>query len=369
MLQLDVPGVLVHRAAVLLGVDELLVGGVADTEGRLGIAHVAEGRGAGGQGLEGELADGVDALGLQVGGEAPVGGGLELVGQALRVVHQHLVDVVHLERGEDVVLVGDGELVARQGHVALRGEGEVVDGELLRQVLLRRDGVGELGVVVVLVRLRAVGVVALGEEVGIEVGGGLSAHAEAQTVVEVLRDEGVDRADVELAGIVSRAGLEVVLEEGLQHEDGVFEALELLEVVEESAHAGLALGELHLTVLGPELVAAVVGAGLELHGILLLEALVGQGIEGEAGLSRRAGHHALLYPVGEHQFHDHVVDGEEPLAVRLAFKLLHALHRLHPVHVARAGDVELAALHLVMIGGVGDDVDLSAETEVLLVIG
>ena len=93
--------------------------------------------------------------------------------------------------------------------------------------------------------------------------------------MEVLRDECVDRSDVKLARFFPRAGLEVILEEGLQHEDGVLEALQLFEVVEESAHAGLAFGELHLSVLCPEVVAAVVGACLELHGILFLEPFIG----------------------------------------------------------------------------------------------
>ena len=64
---------------------------------------------------------------------------LIFIGQPLGVIHKHLIDIVYLERGEDIVLVIDTILIARQGDIALRGEGQVMDRELLRQILLGRE--------------------------------------------------------------------------------------------------------------------------------------------------------------------------------------------------------------------------------------
>ena len=215
-------------------------------------------------------------------------------------------------------------------------------------------------------RFRAIGIIALGEEMGVQVRRGLSTHPEAQTIVEVLRDEGVDGADIELTGFFPRAGLQVILEEGLEHEDGVLKAFQLLEVVEESAHARLVPGELHLTVLLPESIAAIVGATLHLQRVLALETLLRQRVEGEVGLTGGARHHSLLYPLRQHQFHNHIIDGEQPLTVVLLGELLHTLHRLHPVDVGGTGEHQFTALHL--IGRVIEDVQLSTEAIVLDIV-
>ena len=46
-------------------------------------------------------------------------GCLIIVGKTLGVIHEHLVYFVYLERGEDVVFVGNSIFVAGQGHVTL----------------------------------------------------------------------------------------------------------------------------------------------------------------------------------------------------------------------------------------------------------
>ena len=64
---------------------------------------------------------------------------LVFVGQSLSVVHEHLVDVVDLERGKHIIFIVDGVLITGQGHVTLRGEDDVVDRKLLWQILFPID--------------------------------------------------------------------------------------------------------------------------------------------------------------------------------------------------------------------------------------
>ena len=113
-------------------------------------------------------------------------------------------------------------------------------------------------------RLRAVGQIAFGEKVAIQVGCGLTTHTETQTVVEVLRDKRVDGANVKLTGFIARACFQIVLKECFQHKNNILKALQLLQMIEETTHASLTLGKLHLSMFGPELIATVVGARLHL---------------------------------------------------------------------------------------------------------
>ena len=139
MLQLCVPCILICGSTALFGVDKLLFGCKADAEGRLSVSHLFERLSTGGDWLEYQRADRIDALGLQIGREAPVRRCLVFISQSLGVVHEHLVDVVDLKRGKHIIFIVDGVLVAWQGYVTLRGEDDVVDGELLWQILLPID--------------------------------------------------------------------------------------------------------------------------------------------------------------------------------------------------------------------------------------
>ena len=76
--------------------------------------------------------------------------------------------------------------------------------------------------------LRTVSSITFEEQMRVKIGCRLSSKTETESVIEILRDSGVDRSHVKLAGFFARACLEIVLYEGLEHEDDVLEAFELL---------------------------------------------------------------------------------------------------------------------------------------------
>ena len=213
----------------------------------------------------------------------------------------------------------------------------------------------------------AVGVVAFQEDVGMEVGRGLGTGTQAHLVVEVLRDDGVDGPDVNLAGMLPGARLHEVLDEGLQSEDDVLEALHLLQLADEHIDGALALGQLHLAVFLPEVIVLHLGIGILEHGLLATQQGLGNLVKGKVCAACGPDHNELLKEIGSLQLNKHIIDGEHPLAVVQLGELLQALHVLHPVDVAGLGDGQFAALHL--IAGVGQDIDLSAEAEILPVVG
>jgi len=127
--------------------------------------------------------------------------------QFLGVEEEHHLDVVDLERRKHIVLVGVEIFVAGQCHVAFRREADVAHRKLLWQILLPVQRVGQFAAIVVFVVAEAMGIVAFHKEVGVQVGRGLSADAQTQSVVEVLGNHGVDGSHVELTGLFARAGL------------------------------------------------------------------------------------------------------------------------------------------------------------------
>ena len=143
-----------------------------------------------------------------------------------------------------------------------------------------------------------------------------------------------------------RTCLYEVLDESLQSEDDVLEALDILEVLDKLVHRALALGQLHLSVLLPEVVAAHHGVHVLHLFLLALEELFRQLIEGEVGHASVAYHGEGLQEAGQLDFGEHIVDGQHPLAVGQLAELLGDLHVLHEVHVALLGDGHLTALHL-----------------------
>ena len=166
-------------------------------------------------------------------------------------------------------------------------------------------------------RLRAVGSITFEEQMRVEIGSRLSTKTEPESIIEILRYGGVDRPHVEFAGIFARASLEIVLYEGLEHEDDILEAFELFEMGQEARHTLFALGKLHLTMLLPKGLTTVVRAWLHLQRVLLFKAFIVYRVEREVGLTGCTRHYSFLDEVGEHEFHDHVIDGEQPLAVVL----------------------------------------------------
>ena len=91
----------------------------------------------------------------------------------------------------------DKELVGRRHYVISCFEDDVALRELEWHVLLGVEAVCHLCAVVMLLRLRSVGIETVPEEVLVEVGCGTSAEAEAPLVHEVARYDGGYRTDVE----------------------------------------------------------------------------------------------------------------------------------------------------------------------------
>ena len=158
-----------------------------------------------------------------------------------------------------------------------------------------------------------------------------------------------------------------VLDEGLQAEDDILEALDLLNVMNELVHRTLALGQFHLAVLRPEVVAAHHGIHV-LHLLLLaLEELSRQRVEGIVGQTGITDDNEGLHETHPLEFGEHIIDGQHPLTIGQLAELLHDLHVLHEVDIAVLGDGHLTALHLPT--GVSEDIEVATEAEVLLVVG
>ena len=153
----------------------------------------------------------------------------------------------------------------------------------MREVLLGIDGIGHLSQIVVLVTAPSPSVIGREEEVLVEVGRGLEAQSRAPSVDIVVREDGVDGTDVDIVG---RTGLNGVLEERLESEDDILHALDVLDAVNELVHGALALGQLDLPVLSPELVVTHLGISLgELFG-LALEEFLGYGVKAIVKLAK-----------------------------------------------------------------------------------
>ena len=315
------------------------------------------------QGAEGHQAAGLVLLHLAYGLrlQAPVG--LVLEGHQVVRVEHHLVGLGPLQRHYEVVLVGIHEAVAGRADVARGLHRHGATRKLVGQVLLGVQRVGELQVVVVLAAAPAPAVVAGEEEVLVEVGRGLQAQAAAHAIDVVMAQDGVDGTNVDVVG---RAGLHGVLEEGLQAEDDVLHALDVLDVVNELVHGALALRQLHLAVLVPEVVVAHLGVGLGDLRTHAPEELVGQGREGVVRQTRRTADDETPQEADHLQLGGHVVLREHPLAVGQLLVLLQYLHVLDKVDVALVGYGHLAATYVQR--GVLQNVEVATETHVVLVV-
>ena len=109
--------------------------------------------------------------------------------------------------------------------------------------------------------------------------------------------------------------LDEVLYQGLQSEDDILEALRLLETPHKGIHRVLALGELYLAVLLPEVVIAHHGTGLAYLFLLTPEELSWQRVEGKVSETGVAHDSKRLHIAGPAQFGEHIVGSEHPGAV------------------------------------------------------
>lgn len=287
---------------------------------------------------------------------------LPLEGQLLTVIEHHGIDLTPFEGGEHIILIRRQELIRGSTHVIGRRESEVTLRELLGKVLLLVEGIGHLTLVVVLIGLPSSCHIALQEPVLVEVGGGLRTQTGTQSVDIVAGDNRIDGTDIRLRGV---ACLDIVLDECLQTYHDILEALHLLEALDEVLHGSLTFGQIHVPVTCPEEVA--MRQRLRVPDIpFSLEQLVVKLVEGIVGQSRIADDDHLLQEAQYLHLHHHIVNSQHPLACRQLRELLDDTQVLHEVDTTLPGNGDVAPLHL--IAGVLEDIDITAETEVLQVI-
>ena len=166
------------------------------------------------------------------------------------------------------------------------------------------------------------------------------------------------------------AGLDEVLDECLEAEEEDGEALDVRETVEETVHLVFRGGEFHLPIFVPEIVILHGGIGLA-QGVALdvFEERAGDFLEAHVAESGHALHLELPEPLGELKFYEHVVGGGDAVA-RFQFReVLGDEHVLDEVDIAASGNGQFDTAHLISGVGVEQDVEMSGEAEVLLVVG
>ena len=193
-----------------------------------------------------------------------------------------------------------------------------------------------------------------------------AAHTEAVVVDKVFRDKSVYRSEIKLTLCARRARLHIVLEQSAYAKEQPLEVFRLLHAMDEGVHRRLALCKTHSTILVPERLVTNHSIGLMAHLRPSLKQLLWQLVESIVTQSRRSRNESLMNPFVYAYLCRHVVNGENPLAVRQLRKLLHNLHVLHKVDIATLWQRHLATLH--MERTVGKDIELATETEVLLVV-
>ena len=74
------------------------------------------------------------------------------------------------------------------------------------------------------------------EEVGMEIGGGLCRQSCTESVDVVTGEDGVDRPDVDLRGMILGTCLDEILDQGLESEDDILKTLDLLQASDKVVH-------------------------------------------------------------------------------------------------------------------------------------
>ena len=314
-----------------------------------------------------EITTGLVLLGLhlQSGAESPIL--LALEGKCLTVIEHHLIDLAPLECGKHIILIGTHELIGWRHDIVGRREGKSALRELARQVLLLVERPDDIALVIPFLRTPSTGNITTQEQVGIEIGCGLGRDTGTDTIEEVLGDHGVDRANIHLARVLLGTCLDKVLDQCLQSEDDILEALDVLQVAYEITHRALALGKFYLTVLVPELIATHHRVNILNLLLRAFKQLSGQFIEGIIVDTRVTYHRQFLQEAGHLDLGKHIVDTEHPTAIGQLRELLHYLHILYPVYITLLRNGHLATLNLPT--AIGKDIKVATETKVLLVIG
>ena len=195
-----------------------------------------------------------------VDAQSPVG--LIDKGELLTVVEVHLAHVLRAEGHEDVVLVVDQVFVRGRHYIPLRGENEIAHRIFEGRVFLLVEGVSHLRAIVPTVGPRAIGAIALPEEVGIEGRHRSGRPAEAVAIHEVVGNDGIDRTNIHFALLSRGTRFDEVFGKRLDAHHDDAKTLGATNAIDQSVDVLLALGQFDRALPLPELLIADAGVGL-----------------------------------------------------------------------------------------------------------
>ena len=192
-----------------------------------------------------------------------------------------------------------------------------------------------------------------------------SANAQAEFVDKVEGDGAEHGAEVEFTLLAGRTRLDIIFSYCLDDKQRNAHRLVLRQLLHEISYAGLLLCQFYGAVLIPEFIVAVAGVG-DLFGLgLTAEERVGQFVEGIVRDIRVP--HCQELQLGQLQFCPHVVRRQSPFAVIKLCKHLVDVEVVNKVHITLFGNRQTAFLHVEC--GVREHIEVSAESEVLRVVG
>ena len=203
---------------------------------------------------------------------------------------------------------------------------------------------------------------------GVKIGRGLRRSTEAKPVDEVLRNHRVHRTYIHLTGMfgVYRC-FHKVFDKGFTHEQHRLKTLDALQTLDEERHFVLRCCQVFRTMLLPKLLVLHHSVGGSYLIALEAEGFVRYLREIVIAIFGGAAHLELLYELGQAQLHYHVVLYQHLLTGRKLVVDLRDIHSFHEVDACAHRHTHLHALHTV--GGVGHDVQIARETEVLRIVG
>ena len=208
-------------------------------------------------------------------------------------------------------------------------------------------------------------VVTLQEEMLVEGTGRLSANTCTEAIVEVAREGADDWTYVKLAGFPGLGCLDEILKKCLDHKQRDTHVLGFGHCRHEVTQATLLLGQFDGTVLIPEFLILVTRICHTFCLCLALEQVLVQRFKTVVGKARVAYYQQAL--AQERHLRPHVIGGQSPLFVRqLAINLID-VQRTDKVHIALFRNGKMALLDVKR--RVGQDIDVSVETDVLRIVG
>src|SRR5574344_940939 len=141
----------------------------------------------------------------------------------------------------------------------------------------------------------------------------------------------------------------------------------LLYAIHEIVHTLFASSQVHLSVLLPESLVAVLGFHFQLGIALTLEQTAGERIKGMVSDTRITDDDSLTEEIEEGEFHHHIIGSKHPFAIVQTSILLINFQPIHKVHIRLFWQCQFTSLHL--IGRIIEDIYITTEAKVLLIVG